>query len=104
MQAESLKDHLGACHHLIEDSIRLIGRCKSEHLHLVELVHPDQSALLRPGSARFSAKTGGISDEFFRQVLFFEDLIVKETIQCDLGGWNEIEIVIFIGELEKLFF
>src|SRR5262249_37427528 len=56
------------------------------------------------GSARFSAETGGVRDEALGKFFLFQNLVVVKTIERYLGGRNEVELVIFIGDFEQLLF
>jgi hypothetical protein len=60
-------------HHLFKGRIRALRLHDLNHLHLVELVLPDQPAGIAAVRARLRTKTRGMRGEAYRELYLFED-------------------------------
>ena len=72
----------------------VLGRDEAEHLDLVELVHAEDSARVLAGRAGLAAEARREPGIAQRQPLGFDHLAVVQRRQRDLGGADEVQLVL----------
>ena len=73
---------------------RLVGRARSEHLDLVELVHAEDAARVLAGGAGLAAEAGREAGVAERQRRRVEDLAGVQRGQRDLRGADQVQVVL----------
>ena len=93
MVCEPLEEVLGAAGHPLERGRRVLGALEEDHLHLVELVDPQDPPRVLPGGARLAAEAGGVGGVADRELGGLEDLVAVEVRHRDLGRRDQVELV-----------
>src|ERR1035438_7979200 len=70
-----------------------LGESEEEHLHLVELVHPEDAPGVAPGRARLAPEASGVTRVTQRELLRGQDLTLVERRESDLGGSCQVQPV-----------
>ena len=109
--AEAPRSPTGDVHHPVGDLERLqdrllpgqdapvlgrgvLGQHEREHLHLVELVHPEDAPRVLAGGARLAPEAGGDAHVAQGQVGRGQDLVGVQPGQRHLGGADQVEVVL----------
>ena len=75
-------------------SRRVLRRDEAEHLDLVELMHAEDPARVFAGGAGLAAEAGREAGVAAGQRLAVEDLARVQRRERDLGGADEVEVVV----------
>ena len=101
MQAQALGEFFGFVDEFFKRVFGIFGTGELEHFDFVELVTANHASFLRPITAGFFAITGGVGEEFFGQVFFWNDFVPVEVDQCGFrGGQEELHFVVAGFEVE----
>ena len=97
MQTEKLKNFLGVAGQFFEGFEGFVRMEDLNELHLVELVHADNAAIVPSGASCFATPTRSVTGHLDRKILLGEESVPVKIGDRDLGGGDEKQFVVLSG-------